>query len=321
MSVTRIQLSAGPAYAAFNGKNIAFASDCAVRQDLVKDVIAAALYGDVDEIYRDMIVRLSGTPLFYDTANIATMWPYINLNALGGPIVGQVFPGATALPCAITSNNGDVITLTSALIGKMPDLILGVKPVVLGSMEIWGVLPFGDDPATANSYRTIQTGQSYANPAVPGTAVIGGQEFTANWGAVTGFAPFQAQDVWTISHEMSLTPVVTQGRTRAFKITSYRAMAKCRPLGPTMAQIDAAYCTQGTGAFGGARLSAFAATTASNLVITGSQNMTVTIGNAVMIMAGEVFGGKELREGEIGFVSTLPIAAGGTSTAALTLAP
>jgi hypothetical protein len=94
-------------------------------------------------------------------------------------------------------------------------------------------------------------------------------------------------------------------------------MAKCKPLGPTMAQIDAALYAQGTGAAGGYRLS----TNSANLVITGSSNMTVTIGNAALKTAGYVFGGKPLRLGELGWVSTLPIAAGGApATPALALA-
>jgi len=310
MSVTRAQLTGGPAYAAFNTKNIAFAADSEVRTDLVTDVIGTALYGDVDEIERDFIVKATGTPLFYDTAQITTLFPYLT------PVIGTTYP-AGITTCAWNSNNGDVITMASAMIGKMPDFTLGVESPVMGPMEIWGVLPFGTDPNAANAYYTQQIGQSYANPAVPGTAVLGRQEFTANWGSVAGFAPFQAQDKWTISHELKLGPVVTQGRTRGFKIISYRALAKCKPLGPTMAQIDAALYAQGAGAGGGYRLSANAA----NLVITGSNSMTVTVGNAALKKAGYVFAGQKLRTGELGWVSTLPIAAGGNlGQPALTLA-
>jgi hypothetical protein len=311
MSVTRSQLTGGPAYANFNSQNIQFAEDSTVETALVTDVISTSLYGDVDEIYKDMIVKAVGRPLFYDTAVLATMFPYL------AGVIGTAFPGGTDTICAWKSNNGDVITLTSALIGKMPDLELGVDGPVLGRMEIWGVIGNGDNAGTANSYYTLQTGQSYSNPAVPGTAVLGRQEFTAVWGSLAGFTSFQAQDKWTISHELKLEPVTIQSRTRAFKLASYRVMAKCKPLGPSMAQIDAALVAQGSGAAGGARLSSNAA----NLVITGSSSMTVTLGNAALKTAGYVFGGKPLRLGELGWVSTLVIAGGGSpSQAALTLA-
>jgi hypothetical protein len=311
MSVTRSTLTGGPAYAGFNAKNIQFAEDSTVETGLVTDVVSTSLYGDVDEIYKDQIVKARGRPLFYDTANISTMWPYL------AAVSGTTYPGSRDTTCVWSSSNGDTITLTSALIGKMPELELGVNGPVLGNMEIWGVIGNGDDPSTANSYYALATGASYSNPAVPGTAVLGRQEFTGAWGSVSGFGAIQAQEKWTISHELKLDPITIQGRTRAFRLVSYRAMAKCKPLGPTMAQIDAALYAQGSGAAGGYRLS----TNAANLVITGSSSMSVTIGNAALKTAGYVFGGKPLRYGELGWVSTLGIASGGVpSTPALALA-
>jgi len=308
--VTRSQITGGPAYAAYNSKNIAFAEDSTVETALVTDVISTSLYGDMDEIYRDMVVKASGRPLFYDTAALTTLFPYL------AGVIGTNYPGASDVACAWNSNNGDVLTLTSALIGKMPDLELGVEGPVLGRMEIWGVIGNGETAGAANSYYTLQTGQSYSNPAVPGTAVLDRQEFTAAWGSVTGFTSFQAQDKWTISHELKLEPIIIQGRTRAFRVTSYRVMAKCKPLGPTMAQISTALYAQGTGAAGGYRLS----TNAASLIITGSSSMTITIAGAALKSAGYVFGGKPLRLGELGWVSTLNIGAGSTPTAPLTLA-
>jgi hypothetical protein len=311
MSVTRSQLTGGPAYAAYNGKNIQFAEDSSVETALVTDVVEASLYGAMDEIYKDLIVKAAGRPLFYDTAAVSMLFPYL------GAAIGTVYPGGTDLPCVWNSNNGDTVTLTSALIGKMPDLELGVDGPVLGRMEIWGIIGNGDNVSAANSYYTFQSGQSYSNPAVPGTAVLGRQEFTAAWGSVAGFGNFQAQDKWTISHELKLEPVTIQSRTRAFRLASHRVMAKCKPLGPTMGQIDAALYAQGAGAAGGYRLS----TNAANLVLSGSNSMTVTLGNAALKSAGYVFGGKPLRMGELGWVSTLNIAAGGAPAApALTLA-
>jgi hypothetical protein len=83
-----------------------------------------------------------------------------------------------------------------------------------------------------------------------------------------------------------------------------------------MAQISTALYAQGTGAAGGYRLS----TNAASLIITGSSSMTITIAGAALKSAGYVFGGKPLRLGELGWVSTLNIGAGSTPTAPLTLA-
>ena len=311
MSVTRSQLLGGPCYAAYNSKNIQFVGDVPVEAPPVWDDVESALYGKIDKIYRDLIVKAKGAPRYYDTAALSTLFPYI------AGVPGTVYPGSTDVPCALNSNNGDTISLTSAIVGKMPNFELGVGAPVLSEMEFWGVIGNSADPSSSTAYFSKSTGNAYSNPAVPGTAYIGNQEFTAAWGSVAGFTSFQAQDKWSVSHELDLQPVVIQGRTRAFRLVSYRAMAKCKPLGPTMAQIDAALYAQGSGAAGGYR----GGTNGANLVISGSSNMTITVGNAFMVSEGFVFGSKPLRYGEVGWVSSLNIAGGGTpSQAALTLA-
>ena len=81
-----------------------------------------------------------------------------------------------------------------------------------------------------------------------------------------------------------------------------------------MAQLDGALLAQGAGAWHGAKLSGMAA----DLVITGAQTVSVTVKNAALKTAGFVFGGNALRNGEIGFVSTINVSSG-TATAALVL--
>ena len=67
--------------------------------------------------------------------------------------------------------------------------------------------------------------------------MIGQQEYTAVFGSVPGLTRFQAQETWTISHELEWSPVLIQGRTRAFRLLSYRALAKCKPADATMAAL------------------------------------------------------------------------------------
>src|SRR5579863_8999908 len=93
MSVTYAQLSSGgPAYATFNSQTIQFQDDTSVETALVTDVIESSLYGAVDEIRKDLIVKAAGKPRFYDTATLSTMFPWI-----AAP-VGTLAPGNSALP-------------------------------------------------------------------------------------------------------------------------------------------------------------------------------------------------------------------------------
>jgi hypothetical protein len=314
MSIARSLLTGGPAYVAYGSSPVSFqlADDSKVETAMVTDVISAALFGKFDETYRDMIVRASGTPLFYDpSVTLGTFFPYISQANV--PIGGSIF-GTTDVPVTWTSNNGDNILIRACAVGKMPGLYLGVDKPMLGPLEIWGVVGTGLDPSSANSYYTVSTSNSFAAPAIPGTSVLGRQKWTAAFGSVTGFTSFQAQEGWEITHELELVPITIQGRTVDFHLASYRSMAKCKPTEPTMANIDAALKAQGSLVHGG-RLS----TNAHDLVITGATSGVVTVKNAVLKTAGYVFGAKPLRQDQIGFVGTLAITTG-TPSAALTLA-
>jgi hypothetical protein len=254
-----------------------------------------------------MQVKGTGTPLTYD--NLAVLWPYLQ------PTIGGRIFGNADVPFAWLGNNGDLITVRAGAITKMPDMVLGVDKPAIGAFEICGVVGNGMDPETANSYFTIATGQSNAQPAFA-ESKIPRQRYMAAWGTQAGFSSFQAQEAWTISHELKLAPVKIQGRTVDMKITSYRAMAKCMPGEPTMAQIDAALGAQGGLKHGGR---AGSSASKADLVITGQNTVSVTVKNAVMKTEGFVFGGKPLRNGEVGWVSTIDVSSG-TGTAALVLA-
>jgi hypothetical protein len=322
MSVTVANLSGGAAFVSLNAKNIQFESDCSLEMAPTTSVLSSALYGKFDEIPTDLLIKFSGTPRYYDTGAIATMFPYTGMIPAAG-----TFYGGGNVAASINSINGDQFILNNAMVGKMPELILGAEKVILGPMEIWGLIQSGQDPTNAAAYYSYNAaGGSYAfaYPAVAGTALIGQQEYTAALGSVSGLAHFQAQETWTISHELEWSPVQIQGRTRAFRLLSYRALAKCRPADATMTALLAALGLQGANATAGTRLSQL--TRAANggasfpsLSITGTSNVSVTLGNAALKTAGFQFGSKPLRQGEIGFVSTMDLSSG-TPAAPLTLA-
>jgi hypothetical protein len=313
MSVTVTNLSGGAAFVAMNSKNIQFESDCSLEMVPTTSVLSSALYGKFDEIPTDLLIKFSGTPRYYDTAAIPAMFPYTG----SFPAAGTFYGGGNAA-ASINSINGDQFILNNAMVGKMPDLILGMEKVILGPMEIWGLIQSGQGPANSAAYYTYNAAggsYSFAYPAVPGTAVIGQQEYTAAFGSVSGLANFQAQETWTISHELEWSPVPIQGRTRAFRLLGYRALAKCKPADATMAALLTALGLQGANATPGTRLSQLAkaangGASFPSLAITGVSNISVTLGNAALKTAGFMFGSKPLRQGEIGFVTTADLSSG-----------
>ena len=204
MSISRSLLAGGPAYVNFKAANIPLSDDSRLEVAPATSVISAALYGDIDEAYTDLIVKGTGTPLTYD--NLAALWPYLQ------PAIGQRIFGNADAPFEWLSNNGDLITVRAGAITRMPDLILSVDKAAVGAMEISGVVGNGLDADSAGSYYSIQTGQAFSPPATA-TGRIPRQKYTAVWGTQAGFTSFQAQDAWTITHELKLAPVKIQGRT------------------------------------------------------------------------------------------------------------
>ena len=322
MSVNVANLSGGAAFVNFNTRNIQFESDCALEMTPTTAVLSSALYGRFDEIPTDLLIKFSGTPRYYDTGAIGAVFPYTGTY----PAIGAFYGGGNAA-ASINSINGDQFILNNAMVGKMPELMLGMEKVILGPMEIWGLIQSGQDPTSAGAYYTYNAAggsYSFADPAAAGTALIGQQEYTGVFGTVGGLTRFQAQETWTISHELEWAPVVIQGRTRAFRLLSYRALAKCKPADATMAALLTALGLQGANATPGTRLSQLAkaangGATFPSLALSGTSSISVTLGNAALKTAGFQFGSKPLRQGEIGFVSTADLS-GGAPAAPLTLA-
>jgi len=144
MSIARSLLAGGPAYVNFNSANIPLAEDSRLEIAPVGSVVGAALYGEMDEAYTDLVVKGTGRPLTYD--NLAVLWPYLQ------PVIGQRIFGNSDTPFAWLSNNGDLITVRAGAVTKMPELVLGVEKPAVGEMEISGVVGTGLDVESANSY-------------------------------------------------------------------------------------------------------------------------------------------------------------------------
>src|ERR1035441_5642295 len=141
MSISRSLLAGGPAYVNFSGANIALGEDSRLEIAPVNSVISAALYGEMDEVYTDLVVKGTGTPLTYE--NLAVLWPYLQ------PVIGSRIFGNADAPLQWVSNNGDVITVRAGAVTKMPDLILGVEKPGIGPVEFSGVVGNGLDPSAA----------------------------------------------------------------------------------------------------------------------------------------------------------------------------
>jgi len=116
---------------------------------------------------------------------------------------GRIFGNADA-PLKWLSNNGDVITVRAGAVTRMPDLILGLRR----RDRAGGIFRRGGqrtgpereqfilhDPNGAGVQRAGDNGVK--NPAA---------EIHGGVGRGGGIHHFQAQDAWTITHELKLAP-------------------------------------------------------------------------------------------------------------------
>ncbi len=306
MSLARSTLIGGPAKIQFNplaaGTSPTFFSKDDIKWDpkISTVPVISSMHGEIDESVVDEIIEVVFTPVGA-WENLGVLFPTAYLN----PTIGNRIFGDTDTPCLITSNNGDLYTMIAAAVTKMPTIFLGVSKTIFGPVTITGLRGSNLDTAAASSIATIQTSQAYADATFDPSKIYQ-QKYSAAWGAITGFTSFQAQEGWEISFEVKLEPVPADSvGTADMKIAAFRAMAKCKPIGPTGAQILTNLRIQDTGNPLGRRLGANAA----DLTITGS-NVTVVLKNAAMKQAGFVFGGKALRNGEVGWVTTTGFTAG-----------
>lgn len=298
--ITRSRIIAGPAYCKFGTTSWRSSGKVSSVPTLETISIKDPLSGTTRAIVKNRYWKSSHVPLYYDpTVTNPVFFPWLSVAATRP---GAEIFGADTVFNAL-GNNGDTIGYTAAAVTKMPDLFLGVeKDFYASPIEFTGVNSTGADFATESNLHTIQTGQSFTAPAVPGTSVLGRQKYTAVWGTYAGFTSFQGFAGFTITHELELHPVTDNGQLIGYLFQSYRAMAKVVASANTMEQMVTAMVLAGTGAAQGQDISAASA----DLVISGASGVTATIKGAALVSGGFEFGPDTLRQGEIGFVSTNP---------------
>jgi hypothetical protein len=301
MAIARANLIGGPCKIVMGGATLFSKSDVPWDFDLSGVNVDASMHGNkIDESIVDSLVKVR-VENWGAWENLSIILPTIYRT----PVIGSRIMGDSDTPCVITGQEAanNILTMLASAVTKPPDLFLGVDKTIFGPMEITGVVANNMDMVTDLSLYTLGTG-AYADTTFAKTN-FKQQMYLGAWGTRTGFTSIQAVDGWTISHELELEPVKVQTRTVDYRIIGYRAMAKCRPLGPSTAQLAAMMRAQNSaqGHLLGADV--------DDLVITGaSTSPVVTLKNAAMRSGGFVFGNKPLRYGEYGWVTTVAFTAG-----------
>ena len=288
-----------------------------VKQQTVD--VASGFFGRVTALQGDAQAIISLTP-FDNWSALPLLFPAylgVSVGATPGALVIGTRPhnpsGAADVPASVWSPDGRLYGFPRAAVTKHPDLHLGINKALFGPVEIACLIATGASLGGTGSLYTI-TASGAADP--------GGQQSGADyqrgpwygvWGTVAGFGggsggvPVEAEDEWVITTAAKYSPLPVQTLVRAYKLDSVSFMAKCRPYGPTHAQIDAAIGINDGRLLG----QQFAnGTTGADLVLSGPNSKTITLKNADAVGAGFEFGGAKLGTGEIGFVATMTFIAG-----------
>jgi hypothetical protein len=302
MGYSRSSLYVGPARCVFNGVSFYSRGNASLAVDRETFKVGSDAFGDFSTRSKDVMVKCGVTPDgIWAAGALPKIWPY------GSTIPGTNIHGATDVPLVLHTSASELWTVVAAAITKLPDIFLGNSKTMMGAMEFTGVRKDASDFETADSlYTFASTGGAFAD-ATYASSALKVQTYTGVWAVVDGFHDFHTQDGWTISFDLGVDPVPLESIGSVMHLFQrVGVMAKCKPLGPTPAQIIAAQKIQGDGALGhGEELGQ------GDLVITGKDASTViTLKNAGLVTAGYQFGTNVLRQGELGWVANRSVALG-----------
>lgn len=302
-TITRAGLIMGPAFHYLGTTAIYTESDFELNEEDAWNIVKCGTFNVSDKTWLSKVMRASFTP-FGVYENLSAIFP---ASFYTSPVRGKRLLGDADVTWKIWSPPaGDLYTMQNGAIIKPPVIQLGAHKDIFGPMEIVGCIKNATAPATANAFYQYQTGQLSPGGTFALTNWLQ-QTYSATWGAIAGFVAFTTADGWTIECTPNFNPVTSEGLIVDYALESVDWTATCIPIGPSVAQIDAAKKTQGAGALRGARASALGAGT--DLVITGT-GVSITLNNAGIVKSGHKFGTRELRNGEVQWVATTSVTTG-----------
>ena len=311
MSVSRANLIVGPARVvrgtgiSSTARNGSCYTRDAIKVDIVKEQVEihTEAHGHVDYRDEDVLVKMTFSPAEWTANSRSLLWPYLT------PEPGFAIFGATDTATTIHDYNSHLHTIVASAVTKMPSLRLSVREAMIGQCEITGVRKLASDWSTANSLYTVATtGGSFIDDTVTPFTIAGlkQEQYTGLFTGITGLTAIQTMDGWTVDFDTKISfQKIEESGTVKGTLVSTMVMAKCTPLAVSHANLMAALRVDNSGFKRGQS----AAATGADLVITGaSTGPVITLKNCDMKQAGYHFGASVLRDGEVGFVSTVPFA-------------
>lgn len=302
----------------------------------------AAEFGALFETLDDVTTKIVMSP-FDNWSLVQYMFPqYLGVTSAAG--AGALAIGTNPFdpantgsiyPTAVLGTDGTLYDCVRCCISKHPSMKLGPGEKLFGAVEMSGfgqlvqssatgvpgtagflmAQAFGDtstSPITEVAPTSGQIGYGAASdPTTTGgftTSDFAQTRWTAAWGAIAGFVGVEAETGWDLVADVKYNTYSSQRISRLMTLSSAKFMLKGRFVGGSATQLLGQVLSHTSGGIlTGTSVSRGAAT---NLVLTGSNNRTITLVNAEMKGAGFVFGGTQLRNGEVGWVTNVTFSGG-----------
>jgi len=293
MATTRQSIIRGPGTITFDSVKFFDQGGITAEVDSSTQDIGSSISGKLDTIKTDQIGKVSLTPVGNLSSSLLNvLFP----SYLKTPVIGQSIFGSADKALVIASKAGTKVTFNAAALTKPPELYLSPVKTAFGGLEFTALLPNGKLATDATTKLYTVASQSYADGEPPRQG-LSGFHYTGTLGSGSGAVTIpDTVDGWTVSIEPQLEPVMTDSQgTIDYTLGGVNVTAKCTPLGLTEAQIlEMLPVLRGRGA-------SMAGT--SDLVITASGGLTVTLKNASLVTGPLQWGTTTLRAGELGFTA------------------
>lgn len=294
MSATRQTILRGPGIVRYSNLDLFDTGGITATIETTTTPIQSSFNGTLETIKTDQSATISLTPLLSLSSDaLNTLYP----DAIRHPAIGMSLFGAEDTPAVIHARSGRKVTFASAALTGYPELTLSSVKTAFGPLELTALVANGKLPSEAGSFYTV-TEEAFPSLTPPASG-LAGATYTAQFGSL---AIPETGDGWTVTVEPTFEAVSTDAQGTVDRtLSGVTVRAKCTPIGLSESQILSALPIE-TG-----RGSALGS---SDLVITGSNGLTVTLKRAALVQGPLQWGSATLRTGEIGFVANLDSASG-----------
>ena len=317
MGLTRSLIIKGPAKIVYNSITYYTPDDIACAIDDGAQDVNSSFHGPhVDRLIINPKVTVTFTPHAIigtgpaEVTRVNAMTALIPAIFTNGFYGTQYIGSGSELSLQIWSSNGELVTISNAVITSPPSLTFSADKPIFGSCTFTGICKTTTSDivlGAANSLLDVAASQ-----ADPGLAFLGvpsylQRRYKGALGSQTGFTEIWPEGGWTVNFSPQWRERQIQGLTVDFELVGMEIIASCVPTGPSMSQIINLVGIGGDNGASwpqGSLQTAQQATHSLTIVDPSDSSVPVTLNKPVIRSANFKFGHESLRNGEIQFVST-----------------